>query len=352
MKVLALIESLNAACYRYRIEAFAWAMAERGLRLQPEPLCRNTTGRLKQLGAARHADAVILQRKLLPLWQLALLRRNAKRLIFDVDDAVFQRDSYSRKGPDSTMRMARFWATIFAADAVTAGNDYLCNRVASMVAPEKVHLVPTCVEPSWYVPAKHVRAGSRARLVWIGQRSMLASLHLAREHLAAATRRLPGLELRVVCDRTIDLPGVNVTFRRWSSATEAAELADADIGVSFLPDDSWSRGKCGLKTLQYMAAGLPVVANPVGMDRSLVVDGKSGFLATDPDQWAEALARLAEDPMLRRRMGTAGRQTVEQEFSVTAWGKTLAEVADPTADRSKTKLFRCAATHCYKSSRT
>ena len=65
-----------------------------------------------------------------------------------------------------------------------------------------------------------------------------------------------------------------------------------------------------------MAAGLPVVANPVGVQAELVRPGETGFLAQTPAQWLEAIGRLARDPQLRRRMGRAGRQRVESEFSV------------------------------------
>jgi glycosyltransferase involved in cell wall biosynthesis len=342
MKVTALIQSLDHVCYRYRIEAFAWALAERGLHLESVPLRRGTWARIGQLRAAGRsagqshgppmggADVVILQRKLLPIWQLALLRRYARRLIYDLDDALFQRDSYSRKGPQSSVRMARFWATVYAADAVIVGNDYLGRFTSAFTEPGRVHVIPTCVEPRWYHLARHQRVGSAARLVWIGQRSTLASLQRAREHLAAATQkvagRLPGLQLRVIGDAAVRLPGVHVVPRRWSSATEAAELSDGDIGINWLPDDGWSRGKCGLKLLQYMAAGLPVVANPVGMNRRMVVHGQTGLLASTPQEWAEAIARLAADPPLRRQMGAAGRRLVEQRYSVAGWGPRLAEV--------------------------
>ena len=93
-------------------------------------------------------------------------------------------------------------------------------------------------------------------------------------------------------------------------------MATSDIGISWLPDDTWSQGKCGLKVLQYMAAGLPVVANPVGVQAEMVRHGETGFLAETPDQWAEAVGRLARDPALRRTMGRAGRRRVETGFSV------------------------------------
>jgi glycosyltransferase involved in cell wall biosynthesis len=326
MQVTPLIQSPDHVCYRYRIEPFAWALAERGLYLQAVPLQRDMLARIGQLRAAGRADVVILQRKLLPIWQLTLLRRHARRLVYDLDDALFQRDSYSPKGPQSNVRMARFWATVYAADAIIVGNEFLKRRASAFTEPGRVHVIPTCIEPRWYHAAPHSRAGAAARLVWIGQQSTLASLERAGEHLASTAGRLPGLTLRVICDRSVKLPGVNVELRRWSSATEAAELAEGDIGINWLPDDGWSCGKCGLKVLQYMAAGLPVVANPVGMNHRMIVHGQTGFLASTPQEWAEAIARLAADPQLRHTMGVAGRRLVEQQYSVAGWGPRFAEV--------------------------
>ncbi len=102
----------------------------------------------------------------------------------------------------------------------------------------------------------------------------------------------------------------------WTEAGEASEIAAGDVGVSWVPDDDWSRGKCGLKVLQYMAAGLPVVANPVGVHAEMVRDGETGFLAATTEQWVEAVGRLAHNPELRRRMGRAGRQLLEAKYTV------------------------------------
>jgi len=326
MKVLALVKEAGHVCSRYRIEAFGWALAERGMTLEVAPLARGPLRGLVQLRACRAADVVILQRKLLPIWQLALVRRAARRLIYDVDDLLLARDSYSRKGADSSTRLARFWATIYAADAVTAGNGYLARRVAEYVGPEKVCVMPTCVEPGRYSLAAHASHGPEVKLVWIGQHSTLASLACAADQMEAIGRRIPGIAIRIICDRCPTVAGVRVEPRRWSESTEAADLAGADIGVNWLPNDEWSRGKCGLRVLQYMAAGLPVVANPVGMNREMVVHGRTGFLAETPEEWAEAVARLADDPALRRRMGAEGRRMVERRFSVDCWAPRFARL--------------------------
>src|SRR5207249_9771653 len=117
--------------------------------------------------------------------------------------------------------------------------------------------------------------------------------------------------LKLICDRFLKFANLPVTRCRWSGEDEAGDLATADIGISWLPDDAWSRGKCGLKVLQYMAAGLPVVANPVGVQAELVRDGETGFLVRTPEQWQQAIGRLTHDPQLRQRLGQAGRRRVE-----------------------------------------
>jgi glycosyltransferase involved in cell wall biosynthesis len=328
MRALALIEAPNHVCFRYRIEAYASALAAREWTLESLPLETQTFARSRQLREAAAYDAVLLQRKLLPLWQLRNLRKAARVLIYDFDDALFHRDSYARKGPSSVTRLAHFWATIYTADAVIAGNTYLAEQAATYVLPERVHLLPTCVNPELYTPAVHHRQGAAVRLVWIGQHSTLPCLDLASRHLAAAARRRPNLRLHVISNRFPQLDGMPIAQRPWSAVTEAADLADCDIGISWLPDDPWSRGKCGLKVLQYMAAGLPVVANPLGMNSEMVVHGETGFLASTPDEWATAVARLADDPALRTKLGTAGRQLIAERYSARYWGQHFAELVD------------------------
>jgi len=117
-----------------------------------------------------------------------------------------------------------------------------------------------------------------------------------------------------------------VVLRPWSMESEAAELAECDIGLAWMPDDSWSLGKCGLKVLQYMAAGLPVVANPVGIHREMVIHGETGFIASTPQQWAEAVQRLAADPQLRNKLGAAGRYLAEKRYGVATWAPRFIKV--------------------------
>jgi glycosyltransferase involved in cell wall biosynthesis len=83
-----------------------------------------------------------------------------------------------------------------------------------------------------------------------------------------------------------------------------------------LPDDEWSKGKCGLKALQFMALETPTVMSPVGVNTNIVEDGRNGFLAVSEDEWFEKLSRLVESRELRERVGRAARATVIREYSV------------------------------------
>jgi glycosyltransferase involved in cell wall biosynthesis len=85
-------------------------------------------------------------------------------------------------------------------------------------------------------------------------------------------------------------------------------------------------GKCGLKVLQYMASGLPVIANSVGIHRKLIDHGETGFLADTPVEWADAVERLGADPALRQRMGVAARQKAEREYNIRRWGPKVARI--------------------------
>jgi glycosyltransferase involved in cell wall biosynthesis len=329
--LVAIVESPEHVCCRYRLAAFRPFLEQAGHSLEVRPYPHSWWSRLRLGRDFRHADAVILQRRLLPRWQLRLLRRAARILLFDFDDAVFVRDSYASQGLHSGTRLRRFAATVRAADAVVAGNAFLRDEAVHWAGPRRIHVVPTCVDPSRYPPADHTRTGDGVQLVWIGSSSTLRGLEAIGPLLEQLGRHYPGLRLKVVCDRFPDLHHLPVVACAWSEAGEGRELAAADIGISWVPDDLWSRGKCGLKTLQYMAAGLPVVANPVGVQREMVRHGETGFLVENVRDWVEAVGRLAADPGLRRRLGQAGRRRVQRDFGVAVgaarWTALLASLA-------------------------
>ena len=102
---------------------------------------------------------------------------------------------------------------------------------------------------------------------WMGSHSTRVCLEYAR----AGIERF-GLSRRVrvviVCDRPMERPFANTetVFVPWKGDREAADLGTMHVGIMPLADDEFSKGKCGCKALQYMAAGRPAVVSAVGVN--------------------------------------------------------------------------------------
>jgi glycosyltransferase involved in cell wall biosynthesis len=317
VRILGLYQDPEHVCFRYRLRAFRPFLEQAGheVRFRGWPRWWLFDAGFHQ--EIEQADVVIVQRRLLSAWQLHRVRRAARVLIFDFDDAVFLRDSFARRGPDCERRRRRFARMVQSADAVVAGNLFLREQALAWTLPERVWLVPTCLDLDEYPPAAHSAGMPASQLVWIGSGSTLRGLERIRKWLDDVGQAATGLNLKVICDRSLTLTHLPVTFCRWSEAAEARELAQCDIGISWLPPDLWSQGKCGLKVLQYMAAGLPVIANPVGVQAELVRHGETGFLVRSAEEWHAAVLRLAGDSRLRQRLGENGRSLVAREYHVT-----------------------------------
>jgi glycosyltransferase involved in cell wall biosynthesis len=80
-----------------------------------------------------------------------------------------------------------------------------------------------------------------------------------------------------------------------------------------------SRGGEGLprSLIEAAASGRPIVTTDVPGCRDFVLDGESGHVVPSgqPIALATALARLAQDPVRRKRMGEVGRQRVLARYT-------------------------------------
>lgn len=144
-------------------------------------------------------------------------------------------------------------------------------------------------------------------------------------------RDLP-IELVVMGDPSFRLPGApNVTVLPWTRASEPAVVGSFDVGLMPLPDNDWSRGKCGFKALLYMSMGVPAVVSPVGANCEIVTAGENGLHAATDDEWVEAVGSLVEDQRLARTLGDAGRQTVVERYSGQRWAPRFLQVLEEAA---------------------
>jgi glycosyltransferase involved in cell wall biosynthesis len=153
-------------------------------------------------------------------------------------------------------------------------------------------------------------------------RATLKYLEQLRPVFEEAGRRFDNLILRIICDSFFTLQNTPVEQRLWSLQAQAADLTTSDIGLAPLPDNRFTRGKCAYKILQYMAAGLPVIASPVGANRQYIKESGAGLLAENNEQWLEKITELAKDGPSRARMAKAADRYV-RKFDRAVLGKTL-----------------------------
>ena len=308
-RILFVSKSANSASSRYRSLQFFSRLADAGFTAEHVAASGSPRAYLRTLRLVRAADIVVVLRKTFPAPYLWLLRRNARRLVFDFDDAIF----CNSDGSASATRGRRFAAMVRASDRILAGNAFLAARAASF--NPAIDVLPTCVDAKRYA-ADHAKPDNFIDLVWIGSRSTRKYLIAVLPALRQAASVIPGLRLKIIADFDLPDAGLNTLAVPWREETEASELGAAHIGIAPMVDNDWTRGKCALKVLQYMAAGLPVVSSRAGANAEIVEEGQTGYLVTEDADWTARLRMLAEDAGLRARMGEAGRQVVQARYAI------------------------------------
>ncbi|MBX3191404.1 MAG: glycosyltransferase family 4 protein [Labilithrix sp.] len=299
---------------------------------------------LRRAGAvlrARRYDGVIVYREaamLGPAIYERLVARLGVPLFFDFDDAIWAEGTGPKSGPNALFSKLHFWgktATICRiASGVLVGNNYLADYARQH--NDNVHVIPTSIELESYPVQPELPADDPFVVVWSGSTFTLPHFEHARPALEALAKKRR-VVAKVIGNKPPSRPiaGAENVFVPWSENGEAESIGAAHVGIMPLFDDVFTRGKCGLKALQYMATGLPVVISPVGMNADLVEHGVNGYLAQTTEDLVERLDELARSPETRRRLGAAGRRTVEERYSAEVVSKLFADAVRGTIERRR-----------------
>jgi len=296
---------------------------------------RETAGghlrRLAELGRLAGHDVAYVFREAALLGPAWMERRMAGRLpiVFDFDDAIYlpahaeaNRAVRFLKRPGKAAELCRL------ARHVTVGNETLA--AFARLHASAVTVVPSTIDTEAYVPRERP-PNPRPVVGWTGSATTVPYLRALAGALVRLGQRVD-YELRVIGGE-VDIPGVRVSCRPWRPETEVEDLRVLDVGLMPLPDDEWTRGKCGMKALQYMGLAIPPVVSPVGVNAEIVRDGASGFHARSEEEWVERIALLLRDRDLRARMGGEARRTVEERYSARVQAPRMARVLREAAGR-------------------
>ncbi|HKR60385.1 MAG TPA: glycosyltransferase family 4 protein [Pyrinomonadaceae bacterium] len=269
--------------------------------------------RLPGILASRTADVTWLERELVPNRKTLELSAGPRR-IFDVDDAIW-------------LNASRFSEEIARrSHAVIAGNDFIADYYSRLGV--RVYTIPTSIDTSLWRPTDNKRNGSWT-IGWTGSSSNLKYLELIEEPLAAFLREHSEARLLIVCDRKPELksiPAGSWRFVSWHPESEVGSVQAMDVGLMPLANDEWAQGKCALKMIMYLAAGVPAVVSPVGVAGKMLEHGEVALAARTADEWFSALGRLYDDSQLVINLKKHGRRLVEDQYSVTVNAPKIAAV--------------------------
>ena len=340
---------------RYRVEAFLPFLERRGIKVRYDWLLdredlrifygnheaskkagiagKAAWRRLASVVRARGVDVFLVQREAFFLggpWSEWLAHLRAP-VVYDFDDAIWIKATSEANRRFAWLKnVEKIPRIVRLAHTVLAGNDYLAAWARTY--SHNVMVVPSCVDTDQFAPVAARAGGDVVTIGWSGSPSTIAHLRPLLPVLERVKRTFGArARIRVMGDPGFSHPPLGLQGETWSPAAELAMLREVDIGLMPLPDDQWTRGKCGIKGLVSMSMGAATVMSPVGVNTQIVRTGENGFLAASDEEWFEALSRLIEDGALRRRIGQAGRRTVEEHYSVRRWEATVADALSRAA---------------------
>ena len=242
-----------------------------------------------------------------------LIHKLGKSIVFDFDDAIFLQNYnlanrfYSfLKFPSKTKEIIKMSSSVIVPNIFL--KEYVCEF------NKNAHIIPTPIDTDRFRIIE--KSSDKPVIGWIGSFTTAPYLKIVFNVMQRLSEKYDFTLKIFGAGEIINIPGVSVENYDWHLEKEEEYFQSIDIGIYPLTDTLWARGKAGFKAIQYMAVGVPVVASSIGMNKEIIRDGVSGFLVSSDQEWFDRISRLIEYPALRKKMGFAGREAVEEKYSV------------------------------------
>jgi glycosyltransferase involved in cell wall biosynthesis len=280
--------------------------------------------RLRRILVSRRYDLIWIEKEALP-WMPAALEGfllGKQPIVLDLDDPWYLRYANHRSWLVRSLLGGKFNRLVPRAAVVSTGSLELTKWAKELAG--RVVQIPSAVDVDSY-PLLPLPKGPFT-IGWIGTPSNVPYLAAVFEPLRYL-QKVHGARLRVIGADQLSVPGLDIEHVPWSEETEALALAGCHVGVAPLADGPWERGKCGYKIIQYMAAGRPAVASPVGANSSIIVPG-TGFLPRNEQEWISTLSLLAGDRDLNEKLGLAARVRARAMYSLQCNVDTLVNILE------------------------
>lgn len=296
MRILALtFGTESAASSLYRVYQYAEPLARLGIRLDIHP-----ADQYERWNSLKEYDAVLIQKKLFRASRLRFIRSQARKLIYDTDDAIWEPHDLPHHWFTRWRTRRRLHRVAAWADGCIAANGVLAAELRRHSG--RVEVVPMALDEDLWRPLAE-RAPSGVRVGWAGAPANRSYLRAMEPALLAVQQRHAEVEFVVYCGQSPGFTGgLKTTHIPFQPGAEPEVVRSFDIGLLPLPDNAFAHGKSPIKGLQYMASGVATVATPLGATTEMFQADRTALFAVQPREWVAALLRLISDVELRRRI--------------------------------------------------
>ncbi|HEV7887575.1 MAG TPA: glycosyltransferase family 4 protein [Acidimicrobiales bacterium] len=265
----------------------------------------------------------------------AVVRLLGKRFVFDHHDLApeLYESRFGRR--DAVWRVLRLLerATFATADHVVSTNE--SYRAVALgrgrQRPDRVTVVRNGPEDDWMrraAPSPELLGRWQRLCVWYGVMGAQDGVDLAVEAARVVVQELgrddvgfaflgDGDQLEPMRARVAAL-GLddNVRFTGWVGDEEAtAYLSTAHVGLCPDPPSPLNDVSTMVKSMEYMAFGLPIVAFDLPETRTTAADAAVYASGADPADLAKRTVALLDDEERRARMASAGRTRIEEQLA-------------------------------------
>jgi glycosyltransferase involved in cell wall biosynthesis len=310
--ILFIIQDKNSASSRVRMLNLIEKLENKGYNIIHIEYPKNFIDKIKLFTSLNKYDIVYLQKKLPSSFDKFFIRKLSKKLIFDLDDAIYYKHESSKKKKSSS-NTKKFNRIIKSADFVTVGNEILFDYVSKL--NNNLEIIPSTVETNDIPQRDYDLENEKLIICWVGGNINHNQLMLLEGVFQRLSEEIP-LEVRVITGVSVRIENVDVKFIPWSLETQEIEIAKCDIGIMPLPDSLHAQGKCAFKAIQYMASGVVPVVSDVGINSCVVLHDETGLVAKNIEDFYSHIKFLYENEDKMKTMGKESRKRAVENYSI------------------------------------
>ncbi len=282
-------------------------------------LIRGYLRRVGNIFSLRKYDVVFIHREASPfgppIFEWLITKVFRKYTIFDFDDAIWIPNA-SESNSKLTMVFKRFHNTgdiCKWVNVVSVGNKYLAEYAGQF--NKNVVVNPTTIETDDHHNVVKQHDNTVFVIGWTGSHSTLKYLNDIYPILERLEKKYI-FEFHVIADVPPRFSMKSLRFVKWNKGSEINDLLQFNIGIMPLPDDIWSKGKCGFKALQYMALGIPAIVSNVGVNAEIVDHDVNGFICNTLEDWETYLELSITNPKKVEELSLHTRSKIVDNYSV------------------------------------